>query len=79
MTLSQVRYPPSSWVHLRPIKLGSASGSCLGADGVGMTKPVLEKAPDLAMNLASAVIPSTVPRIVDRARDREASLRMSLC
>ena len=37
-----------------------------GAVGVGMIKPVLEKAPDLDMKLDSAATPSTVPRIVDR-------------
>ena len=36
---------------------------------------VLEKAPDLEMKLDRAAIPSTVPRIVDRAMDREAVLK----
>lgn len=43
-----------------------------------MIDPVLVKAPDFFKNLARAATPSGVPRIVDRARDREASLRMSL-
>jgi hypothetical protein len=49
--------PPSSWVHLGSITLRSGSRSCLGAVGVGMIDPVLEKAPDFDMNLASAATP----------------------
>ena len=41
-----------------------------------MINPVLEKAPDFDMNLANAVTPSAV---VDKAKDREASLRMPRC
>ena len=44
-----------------------------------MINPVLEKAPDFDMNLANAVTPSAVPRIVDKAKDREASLRIPRC
>ena len=58
--------------------LGSGSRSWLGADGVGMINPVLENTPVFDINLARAATPSAVPRIVDRAMDREVSLRMSL-
>ena len=55
--------------------LGSGSRSRLGAEGVvGMVAPVLEKAP--ALETKSAIIPSAVPRMVDR---REAFVRMSRC
>ena len=72
---SSTCYPPSSWVHLGSSMLGSGSMSRLRAGGVGMFAPVLENAPDLEMTSARAMIPSAVPRIVDRDMDREAFLR----
>ena len=44
-----------------------------------MVAPVLEKAPTLVMKSAWAIIPSVVPRMVDRSMDREAFVRMSRC
>jgi hypothetical protein len=48
-------------------------------EGVGMVAPVLEKAPVLAMKSARAIIPSVLPRTVDRSMEREAFVRMSRC
>ena len=59
-----------------PRRLGHLGPSTLGS---GMIEPVLEKAPDLEMKLDRAAIPSTVPRIVDRAMDREAFLKTPRC
>ena len=76
LQVCSAHYPPSSWVHLGSATLGSSSTSDLGAAEAGMIEPVLEKAPDLEMKLDRAAIPSTVPRIVDKAMDREAFLEM---
>ena len=64
----------SGQVSLR--RLGSILGQSrwgLAPGPVCMINPVLEKAPDFDMNLANAVTPSAV---VDKAKDREAFLRM---
>ena len=41
--------------------------------------PVLEKAPDFAMNSVRAAMPSFVPRMTGRAIDLEALVRMLWC
>ena len=61
--------------------LMSGIGSLSRVGGWGATGgvPVLEKAPDFAMNSVRAVMPSFVPRMTGRAIDLEALVRMLRC
>ena len=59
--------------------IGMGSSSREGGGGATKGVPVLEKAPDLCMNLASALMPLSEPRRTGRAMYLEAFSRMLRC
>ena len=74
--------PPSSKTRVGStagLRIGIGSFSSEGGCGLLGRVPVLEKAPDLKMNLARAVMPLMVPRMNGRERCLEAFLRIFQC